>query len=151
MDNSFIYTISSLERLNTENVPIEYDLNFGGFGSQYEDFKVEILGLEFYNGFDYTHNSFFIIALDDLASNGVFCQSLGGNSVLFPINVSDDQSATYNTNKNIFFNVNNCRLARRIKMRMLSSNFNPVEVGVNIDDTSAIEWFLTMKVTPIIN
>ena len=36
MDNSFIYTICSEEVTSANNDPIEYNLNFGGFGSQYD-------------------------------------------------------------------------------------------------------------------
>ena len=157
MDNfkSFIYTISSEERLNKEVEPIEYDLMFGGFGSQYNEFRVEILGLDFTRGFDNTVDKYLIVAIDDLASDGVFCQRLGGgNSVLFPITVFSDDSADYVTNSNIFFKVDNCRTARRIKMRILASDFEPVTAGANYHTSSSAfdtEWFLTMKVTPIID
>ena len=151
MDNSFIYAIHSYERENIELVPIDYDLNFGGFASQYEDFKVEITDLKFTRGFDNSNNSFFVIALDDLASDGVFCQRFGGNSVLFPISISFDGSGEYVANKNVFFNVKNCRLAKRIKMRLLKSNLDTVTRGVDINAGTGIEWLMTMKVTPIVN
>ena len=151
MDNSFIYTIHSYERENIVAVPIEYDFNFGGFASQYEDFKVEIIDLKFTTGFDSSNNSFFIVALDDLASDGVFCQRFGNNSVLFPISLSVDGSAEYVANKNVFFNVKNCRVAKRVKMRLLKNDLDTVTRGVDIDGVTGIEWLMSMKVTPIVN
>ena len=153
MENSFIYTISSFERLNTEDEPVEYDLNFGGFGSQYDNFKVEIIGMNFTMGCDPDLNRYFIVALDGLASDGVFCQGIvGSSSVLFPVTLSNVGSAEYITNSHIFFKVDNCRTARQIKMRILLDNFEPVVADTNIhNEPINTEWFLTMKVTPIID
>ena len=153
MDNSFIYTICSEERLDLEtDEPIEYDLFFGGFSSQYENFRVEIIGMNFTIGFNDVIDRYLIVALDNLSSNGVFSRELAGSSsVLFPITVSSADSAEYITNGNVFFNVDNCRMEKQFKMRILLPSLVPVEAGINYHTAAnPTEWFLTMKITPII-
>ena len=146
MDNSFIYTICSEEVISANNDPIEYNLNFGGFGSQYDNFKVEIIGFDFNSNFDYTNDKYLLVAFDNLASSGVFSRSIiGSRSVLIPVTIVDPLSARYLANGNIFFNVDRCRIPREIKMRILSSDLKTVSV----DPTNGADWFLTMKVTPI--
>ena len=147
-NESFIYTLSNREVKNGKVDPIEYDVMIGDFNSQNENFRFELIGFNIESNFDFLNDQYIIVVFDNLASNGVFSRSIvGSDKVLVPIVLNNATSGEYKSNggSNIFLNVNNCRMQREIKIRILNSSLDPITVGA----TDGADWLITFKVTPI--
>ena len=148
MENSFIYTLSSDDRVNTAVNQI-YDIDFGGFNCSSDDYNLEVINCVV-NGSVLVSNGYLTLIATNLNEDGVFCKGV--------LNASDAIMCHIPTNSDILmssggvkFKVKDCRMAKRIRLSLLKPNFAPVVSGTDIN-VGGIEtkFVLTLKMTPIV-
>jgi hypothetical protein len=129
---TFNNTISSDDRNNTAANQIYYDIDFGGFSNNHDDYKIEVVNC-ILNGSVLESNGYLILVAEDLHDNGVFCNgNLSSNEsvvCVIPTNVDVLMS-----NGGIQFKANNCRMKKTIKFRFLLPDFTNVVVVVDGTD-----------------
>jgi hypothetical protein len=152
--NSFTYMISSQDRTNTlpaAGFGIVYDINFGGFSEQYDDYMCEVISFAATSGFTAATN-YWIICAENLAETGYFCRSkLSPRECILsilPLNATQD-AFTQSDGGNIKFRINKCRVQREITFFILKPDFTPAVVGTDINIGTETRWLLTLKMTPI--
>ena len=140
----FIYTICSDDRTNKEDDPAIYYIDFGGFNSQYDNYKCEVQSIILNRNFK-TDIGYFILTARGLHENGKFCSSkLNSDECVLSVITSNTIIANENE---IFVNVKNCRIARQIMFEFLLPDFTPVGEKFHINEETF--WVLTLKMTPI--
>ena len=157
MDQSFTYTIASDERTNTifpaAGQKIIYNINFGGFTEQYDNYFCEVISIALSVGI-LTSQNYLIMSCENLADNGYFCRGkiprtdviLG----LIPLSALTD-AYVQSDGGNIKFRVNNCRIPKQVVFSFLKSDFTPAIVGTDLNTgASETKWLLTLRMTPII-
>ena len=168
-DNSFTYMICSDDRINNiagkaalnENLPgvdqiMEYQINFGGFSEQYDDYQCEIISLAMTGGINVV-TSYFLLYAEGLNSDGYFLSSLLSRNacILSIIPLSAIQDAYIQSDGgNVKFRVNNCRIPKLVKFLFLKPNYDHVLSVTDINTfAGAVQtetrWILTMRMTPI--
>lgn len=155
MDKSFMYMICSDDRTNTTlpeaGQKIFYDIDFGGFSEQYDNYICEVLSFSLTAGLAQSNNYYYFIC-NGLAENGYFCKSKLSRreTIISVINTSTLSDLLRFNESNInSFRVNNCRIPKQVTFGILKSDFTPVNVGVEISTDT--RWVLTLKMTPIID
>ena len=75
MDNSFTYMISSDDRTNTTlpaaGFGIQYDVNFGGFSEQYEDYMCEVVSFALTGGVT-AGSTYWMFCVENLSESVIF-------------------------------------------------------------------------------
>jgi hypothetical protein len=147
--DSFTYIISSEDRTNTAPNQLDYNINFGGFGLPYENYKIEVLDCVIDPYTIDISTGYLILTCSNLHENGVFCrQKLNANECIMAIIPGSGHEKS--TGGNIIFNANNIRMQKQVKFRLLLSNFEPV-TDLDINLLLETTWVLTLKLTPIID
>ena len=143
---SFIYTLSNLERTNDiEEAVTSYQFEFGGFNTQYENFKVEFLSMHFNSSI--AIDALFYAHIDGLSDISHFSQGvLKPSAILLPIEYIQDN---YGYKGNIFTNVVSARMKKIITITMLDSRMDVVDNGGEYNFDRESHFLLVMKVTPI--
>lgn len=161
MDKSFTYIISNTDRTN--NLPaaglgIVYDINFGGFSEQYDDYMCEVISFSMTAGI-VASNTYWMFCADKLCENGYFCKSqLNPKECILsviPLNAIHD--AYVQSEGSIRFRINNCRVQKQISLFFLQPDFTPVicETDINIPTAGnppvpvETKWLLTLRMHPI--
>jgi hypothetical protein len=162
MDNSFTYIIASQERTNNlpaAGIQMNYDINFGGFIDQYDDYMCEVVSFTLVAGYT-TTNTNWLVCVKNLAENGYFCKSKLNPKecvlTLLPLSQAADATIQSDGGYSIF-RVNNCRSSKQVSFFFLKSDFTPVlnETDINIPIPGPpivpveTKWLLTLKMTPI--
>ena len=168
MDNSFTYIISNTDRTNAlpaAGLGIIYDIDFGGFSEQYDDYMCEVVSFALTAGIA-TANTYWLFCAEHLCENGYFCKNALKKrecilSVL-PLNAVQD-AYIQSDGGNIRFRVNNCRVQKRVNFFFLRPDFTEVLCGteINIPIPAVVgppavpeipvetKWLLTLKMSPI--
>ena len=147
MDESFNYVISSDDRVNIGQLTNTYEINFGGFNSNYENFNVEIIQL-ILNGNVLSSNGYIMLIAENLADNGVYCpQILDANQAIVAV-ISTNIDGLI-SNSNITFRCNQCRMIKRIRFSLHKPDFNECISETDINIGYETRWVLTLKMTPI--
>ena len=169
MDNSFTYIISNTDRTNdlpAAGLGIVYDINFGGFSEQYDDYMCEVVSFAMTAGIVAT-NTFWLFCAENLSENGYFCKSqLTPKECilsLIPLNAVQD-SYIQSDGGNIRFRINNCRVQKQVQFFFLKPDFTKVFCGTDINIPIAAnpganpptleipvetKWLLTLRMSPI--
>ena len=163
MDNSFTYIISSDDRTNkvlpVAGLGIFYDVNFGGFSEQYDDYMCEVVSFALTAGI-VASSTYWMFCAENLAETGYFAQTIltRKESILsiLPLNAIQD-AYIQSDGGNIKFRVNNCRQQKQVTFFFLKPNFTSVVCGteINIPLVGSPEipvetkWLLTLRMTPI--
>jgi hypothetical protein len=162
MDNSFTYIISNTDRTNdlpAAGLGIVYDVNFGGFSEQYDDYMCEVVSFAITAGIT-TANTYWMFCVENLCENGYFCKNklTPKECVLsvLPLNAVQD-AYIQSDGGNIRFRVNNCRMTKQVTFFFLKPDFTNVLCGTEINIPIAgdppvpveTKWLLTLKMTPI--
>ncbi len=154
-DESFIYMICSDDRKNTTlpgaGVPAPYNIDFGGFSEQYDNYMCEVQSLSMTPGLVQSNNYYYFIC-DGLAENGYFCRSrISKRETIISVVNTTAFSDLYRFNENniVSFRVNNCRVPKRVTFGFLKSDFTAVNIGA--DFSTDLRWVLTLKMTPIVD
>jgi hypothetical protein len=157
--SSFTYIISSSDRVNSVGTNTNtYDIDFGGFNSNCNDYHIEILNVLFSEN-TLQANSMLILVANELADIGYFCPaSLNStkNSALVrptiiglvPLLANIDM---FNSGSGgISFNVKNIRIKRRIRFKILLQDYTDAVSGTDINVAGAeTKWYITMRVSPM--
>lgn len=143
---SFIYTISSTEKIN--NQFDRYDINIGGFNSSYNNYKCEVLSLILDENYLQT-NGYLLLVADNFAQDGYFCRSKLPSTETIVSHVAINPNITPSSGGNIF-PMSNLRTTRMVTFRFLLPNLTPTvdEVDLNINEEITF-WLLTLKMTEI--
>jgi hypothetical protein len=157
MDESFTYMICSDDRKNTtlpaDTFPIYYDVDFGGFSEQYDNYMCEVVSFAMTNGIP-AASTYLMFCSDNLGESGYFCRnklSPKDNILsIVPMNALTD-AYIQSDGGNIKFRVNNCRYPRQIIFYFLKPDFSLAIVGTDVNVGAGVEtkWILTLKMTPI--
>ena len=145
---SFIYTISSEERINVATDGPTYDINFGGFNSQYDNFKCEVMSCTLSTNYR-TQDGFMMLTAINLNEDGNFCSKVLDSNVSI-VAVISTNAITARHDGEIFFNIKNCRIARNITFTLVIPNLSEAVSGFDINLGAGItRWILVLKMTPI--
>ena len=156
-DEAFTYVICSDDRTNNLIDPVNltnfYDVRFGGFSEQYNDYQVEVVSFGAASGFPNTIHNYYYFTCEGLANNGYFCSNrvLPTNDVIISIlPLTALQDAYIQSDGNIIFNVKNCRIAKNVRFKFLKSDFTTPGT-TEINNGAETKWVLTLKLTPIVD
>lgn len=157
-NESFTYVISSNDRTNSIGTNTNtYDIDFGGFSSNHETYLFEVLNI-LLSGQTLDGNNMLILVANDLADNGYFCSAslnTSSNALIsrptivgfIPLVSTVDM---FNSGSGgISFVVKNCRIKRKIRFKLIKSNFVDAVDTVDINVGGESKWFLTMRVTAV--
>ena len=157
--NSFTYIISSSDRTNSIGTNTNtYDIDFGGFNSNCNDYSIEILNVLLSEN-TLQANSMLILVANDLADIGYFCPASLNSSKnaglvrptiigLIPLLANIDM---FNSGSGgISFIVKNIRIKRRIRFKILLQDYTDAVSGTDINVGGfETKWYITMRVSPI--
>ena len=157
--HSFTYVISSSDRTNSIGTNTNtYDIDFGGFNSNCNDYSIEILNVLLSEN-TLQANSMLILVANDLADIGYFCPASLTSSKnatlvrptiigLIPLIAGIDM---FNSGSGgISFVVKNVRIKRRIRFKILLQDFTDAVSGTDINIGGfETKWYITMRVSPI--
>lgn len=171
-DKSFTYMICSDDRINNiankgaidEDLPgvdevMEYQIYFGGFSEQYDDYECEVQSFALTGGIN-LQTSYFLLYADRLASDGYFLPSILSRGAcivgIIPLNAVAD-SYIQSDGSSIKFRVNNCRVPKLVNFAFLKPDYSPVLSVTDINTIVAgnppvqteTRWILTLRMTPI--
>ena len=139
MDNSFTYMICSDERNNT-TLPAAgngmfYEINFGGFSEQYDDYICEVISFSISAGLPLS-STYYMLCAENLAANGYYCRNVLSNQdcilTVFPLNAVQD-AYIQSDGGSVRFRVNNCRMRKVVNCFFLKPNFSAVLAGTEIN------------------
>tara|TARA_R110000851_G_scaffold38124_3_gene98030 strand:+ start:2427 stop:2738 length:312 start_codon:yes stop_codon:yes gene_type:complete len=93
-------------------------------------------------------NGYLILICEGLNNNGVFCPKVlnSNDSIICTIPVNYD---VLMSSGGIEFTANSIRIAKTIRFSLLTSSFDPVVSGVDININVETQWILTLKITPV--
>ena len=163
MDKSFTYTIASRERTNTtlpaSGEAVFYDVDFGGFSEEYDDYMCEVQSFTLMSGI-VTTQVYWMLCAKNLNNNGYFCKNKLSqrDCVLALMPLSPLQEALIQSDGGYSkIRVNNCRSIKQITFTLLKPDFTPVLCGTEINIPIAgppivpveTNWLLVLKMTPI--
>ncbi len=154
-EDAFTYMICSDDRKNITlpgaGQPAPYNIDFGGFSEQYDNYKCEVQSLCLTTGLIQSNNNYYFIC-DGLADDSYFCRSkLSRRETIISVVNTTTFSDLYRFNENniVSFRVNNCRVPKKVTFSFLKSDFTAVNVGT--DFSTDLRWVLTLKMTPIVD
>jgi hypothetical protein len=146
--DSFIYTISSSDRLNNGNNQAYYDINFGGFSSHHENYKIEVINCILSGSVD-ENNGYLIMTCSGLNEDGVFCNKVlnSSESILCVIPTNND---VLMSSGGVEFKASNIRIPRGITFKLLKPDFSICEdhIDINVNGVET-KWILTLRMTPV--
>ena len=143
------YVFSSDDRTNTATNQNYYDIDFGGFNTSYDNFYCEVLQVVL-NGNVLGTNGYYYLVAENLSSGqDRFCPSILNNNETI-VGVISANIDGLMTNTNISFRTTDVRVPKRVKFKLLKSDFNDCVSGTDIN-IAGIEtrWVVTMRMTPI--
>jgi hypothetical protein len=139
MDNSFTYIICSDDRTNTTLPPagdgIYYNIMFGGFSEQYDDYMCEVTSFSATAGLPLT-STYYMFCAENLSESGYFCRNILTSKEcilgMLPLNAVQD-AYIQSDSGHIRFRVNNCRMRKQVIFYFLKPNFTSVLCGTEIN------------------
>ncbi len=143
------YVFSSDDRTNTAANQNYYDIDFGGFNTSYDNFYCEVLQVVL-NGNVLGTNGYYYLVAENLSSGqDRFCPSILNNNETI-VGVISANIDGLMTNTNISFRTTDVRVPKRVKFKLLKSDFNDCVSGTDIN-IAGIEtrWVVTMRMIPI--
>ena len=156
-DESFTYMISSDERTNGQGIDITfltyfYDINFGGFSEQFEEYKVDVLSFSCVGGIP-VGASYYLFLVENLVSDSYFCtRKLTNKEIVLsvlPLNAVQD-AYVQSDGGAISFKIKNARNIKKVRFKFLKQDFT-IPGATEINSTAETKWILTLKLTPIVN
>ena len=150
---SFIYTFSSKDNLTASNMI--YEIDFGGGELNYDNYQCEVINAG-HTGRVRADLHWYFLVMGGINNNGNFFRNrLPNREVVLctlPTGASGDQYLRFTGSSGITFNLTNCRIKQRVKMRFIRPDFLLLASGsdINIGGVNT-EWFVTLKMTPIVD
>ena len=144
------YVFSSDDRTNSIGTPTNvYNIDFGGFNSEYNDFYCEIIQIVLSGNVLGTNGYLYLVAEDLASGQDRFCSSILNNNeaILGVISTNIDSLMT---NTNISFRTRDVRVPKRITFKLLKPNFSYCVSGTDIN-IAGIEtrFVVSMRLIPI--
>ena len=142
---SFTYMICSQEKTNTEGT--YYDIDFGGFGNNNENYKIDVINFIVNDTLLESHG-YMVFLCENLADDGSFCTSLlnGNQSIL--TTVSTEINSLMATNGSTFI-ARNCKQKKRVRFKFVNPDLSDVVDTTDINVGADTNWVLTLKMTSI--
>jgi hypothetical protein len=142
---SFTYMLCSQEKTNADGT--FYDIDFGGFSNDAENYKIDVLNFIANDTF-LSARGYMVFLCEDLADNGSFCNSIlhGNQAIITTIPV--DLDSLMSTNGSTFI-ARNCRQKKRVRFKFVNPDLSDVTDTVDINVADDTHWVLTLKMTPI--
>jgi len=143
---SFVYTISSIEKKNTDNLAT-YHIDVGGFNEPFNNYHCEVLSFMVDGNF-LVDNGFLLFIAENLSNDGYFCRDKLQSDITILSHLSLTARNLNTDGKS--FQINNLRMKRRVVFSFLTPDLIPavhttdINVGGNMT-----EWFLSMRLTGI--
>ena len=139
MDNSFTYMICSDDRTNTilpaAGNGILYEVMFGGFSEQYDDYMCEVISFSATAGLPLL-STYYMFCAENLSESGYFCRNMLTSKEcilgMLPLNAVQD-AYIQSDSGHVRFRVNNCRMRKQVTFFFLKPNFTPVLCGTEIN------------------
>ena len=139
MDNSFTYMICSDDRTNAilpaAGNGILYEVMFGGFSEQYDDYMCEVVSFSVTAGIPLL-STYYMFCAENLSESGYFCRSILTSKEcilgMLPLNAVQD-AYIQSDSGHVRFRVNNCRMRKQVTFFFLKPNFTPVLCGTEIN------------------
>jgi hypothetical protein len=151
-EDAFMYAFSYDDKVNNETN--FYEINFGGFEQHYDNYQCEVINAG-HNGRVATANPFLYLVAEGLADNGNFLRKQLQNREIIlatlPTQVAGDQYTRFYGSSGVSFNVINCRIKKRIKLRFVKPDNEALVNGTDININGPTRWFVMLKMTPIVN
>lgn len=143
------YVFSSDDRTNTAQNQNYYDIDFGGFNTSYDNFYCEVLQVVLNGNVLGTNGYLYLVAENLAAGEDRFCPSILNNNETI-VGVISTNIDSLMTNTNISFRTRDVRVPKRVRFKLLKSNFNDCVSGTDIN-IGEIEtrWVVTMRMIPI--
>lgn len=144
------YVFSSDDRTNSIGTATNvYDINFGGFNTSYDNFYCEVLQVILNGNVLGTNGYLYLVAENLAAGEDRFCPSILNNNETI-VGVISTNIDSLMTNTNISFRTRDVRVPKRVRFKLLKSNFADCVSGTDIN-IAGIEtrWVVTMRMIPI--
>ena len=143
---SFTYTISSIERRNTDNLAT-FHIDIGNLNEDFDNYSCEVISF-MVNGHFLVANGFLLFVCDNLSEDGYFCRDKLASNQTILSHVSLN-ARSLNSVGNIF-EIKNIRVKRRVVFSFLTSDLVQAvhETDINLAGEMT-EWFLTLRLTGI--
>ena len=153
--NSFTYVISSDERTNTAANQISYDIDFGGFSGQNQNYNCEVLSFSI-NGMTNATPAgigYLMFMAENLNDDGFFMVKKMSNRhcliSIVPLSAVIDAACQADGSVGISFKVNQCQMRRPVKFKFLKPDFTDPTTGTDINVTNETKWVLVLRLTAI--
>lgn len=143
------YVFSSDDRTNTAPNQTYYDIDFGGFNTSYDNFYCEVLQVVLNGNVLGTNGYLYLVAENLAAGEDRFCPSIlnNNNTIVGVISTNIDSLMT---NTNISFRTRDVRVPKRVRFKLLKSDFNDCVSGTDINIAGIqTRWVVTMRMIPI--
>jgi hypothetical protein len=151
-EEAFMYAFSYDDKVNNETN--FYEINFGGFEQHYDNYQCEVINAG-HNGRISVANPFLYLVAEGLADNGNFLRKQLQNREIIlatlPMQINGDHFTRFYGSSGVSFNVINCRVKKRIKLRFVRPDFEALVNGTDINVSGITRWFVMLKMTPIVN
>ena len=142
---SFTYTISSIEKQNTDYLGT-FHIDVGGLNENFDNYSCEVLSF-MVDGYFLTTNGFLLFIAENLSDDGYFCRGkLPSNQTI--ISHVSLNARSLNSVGNTF-EIKNIRVKRRVVFSFLTPDLVPAVDELDINLGSITEWFLTLRLTGI--
>jgi hypothetical protein len=153
--NSFTYVISSEERKNTDANQIYYDIDFGGFSGQNQNYNCEVLSFSI-NGMTNATPAvvgYLMFMAENLNDDGFFMVKKMSNRhcliSIVPLSAVIDAACQADGSVGISFKVKQCQMRRPVKFKFLKPDFTDPITGADINVTNETKWVLVLRLTAI--
>ena len=153
--NSFTYVISSEERKNTDANQISYDIDFGGFSGQNQNYNCEVLSFSI-NGMTNAAPAgigYLMFMAENLNDDGFFMVKKMSNChcliSIVPLSAVIDAACQADGSVGISFKVKQCQMLRPVKFKFLKPDFTEPITGTDINVTNETKWVLVLRLTAV--
>jgi hypothetical protein len=151
-EQSFTYAFSSDDNLTSSNM--NYEINFGGFEEPYDNYKLEVINCG-HNGAVRIDLHWLYLLAENLADDGnVFRSKVRSREIVLatlPLQSSGDEYLRFTGGSGNSYTVKNCRISKRIKLRIIRPDFLLLADGLDINIGRPTRWFVMLKMTPIVD
>tara|TARA_R110002153_G_scaffold173363_1_gene326089 strand:+ start:1094 stop:1558 length:465 start_codon:yes stop_codon:yes gene_type:complete len=144
------YVFSSDDRTNSIGTPTnKYEIDFGGFNTQYDNFYCEVIQVVLNGNVLGTNGYLYLVAENLTTGNDRFCPSILNNNEAI-VGIISTNIDSLMTNTNISFRTTDVRVPKRVTFKLLKSDFNDCVSGTDIN-IAGIEtrWVVSMRLIPI--
>ena len=150
VEGTINYVFSSDDRTNSIGTATNvYNIDFGGFNTQYDNFYCEVIQVVL-NGNVLGTNGYLYLVAENLASGeDRFCSSILNNNEAI-VGIISTNIDSLMTNTNISFRTRDVRVPKKVTFKLLKPDFSDCVSATDIN-IGGIEtrWVVSMRMIPI--